>query len=146
MKSIILITIFSTLLFACSPQQSTSRELKIQSSSLSSNAQVKLSTSPFCLHVKFNNNYLYLYSENYAEGWVTDGACEADGSKRAVENIGIGWRYKGEGQSNNQCANSESCSFSERNYGIGKTIECAASSAKDGNQSAHVTTDGTACL
>lgn len=129
------------LVAGCAIQPPTTKEFKIESRS----AAATTLTNPFCLHVKYNNNYYYFYSENYAEGWVTDGRCEGDGPRRSVESIGLDWRYSGEGLSGKQCSNTESCSFSERNYGIGKTIQCSGSSARDGNQSAHATTDQLGC-
>ena len=108
-------------------------------------ALASVTQNTFCLHVRYSNNFYYLYSENYAEGWVTEGDCNTDGPRRSVENIGLGWHYKGEGQSNKQCSGSDSCSFSERNYGIGKTIECVVAAAHDGNLSAYNTTDPIGC-
>lgn len=134
-----------SLMFGCTPQAPSTQVTKIESSTLPSPAEAGVLANPFCLHVKYQNNYYSLYSENYAEGWVTDGRCDVDGPRRSVQSIVLAWRYKGESLSSKQCSSADFCSFSERNYGIGKTIECSSSRARDGNQSAHATTDHVSC-
>lgn len=146
MKSSLFILLCITMLsIGCTKKDSTTNEVKFDSSSLAAANHNETKATPFCLHVRYRNNYYYLYSENYAEGWITDGACSLNGPRRSIQNIGLGWRYRGQSQDNKQCTNVDSCSFSEKNYGIGKTIECSASTARDGNQSAHATTDPVAC-
>lgn len=126
------------------PPPPSTGEAKIDSSKLA-NPTIARATNPFCIHVKFHNNYALVYSENYAEAWATDGTCEAGGTKRAVQRIVVSWRYNGESLRSSECASAESCSFSERNYGIGKTIKCAGGGATDGNWSGSTSTDRVAC-
>jgi hypothetical protein len=139
------ITLSIWLVAGCAIQAPSIKELQIQSETLPSPAQDNVSGNQFCLHVKYSNTYLYLYSENYAEGWVTDGSCSVAGARRAVQTIGLNYRDKDEGLNGKKCLNAESCSFSERNYGIGKTIVCASTIARDGFLSAQVTTDHVSC-
>jgi hypothetical protein len=81
-----------------------------------------------CINVKYHNNYYLLYSENYAESWVS--VCGTD-QRIDVQEVGVGHKYTNDRYSGNGCSNTSSCSFSERNYGNAKTIECATGSVKD---------------
>jgi hypothetical protein len=145
MKSAMLALLCASFLVAgCSTRAPTLGEIEIDSTSTST-PESALNGGPFCLHIKYKNNWYYYYSENYAEASITDGACASPGSARQIEHIGLGWRYKGESESNKQCASTSICTFSERNYGVAKEINCVAASARDGNWSAHASTDHVAC-
>lgn len=142
----LIVSMFAAILFVsgCANQMPSTKEQKVQGTSVAG-IERNLSSNQFCLHVKYSNNYFYFYSENYAEGWVTDGSCNAEGGRRPVAITAVGYRYKGEPLQGLTCRNSADCSFSERNYGMGKTIECASASAQDGNLSARVSTDPISC-
>lgn len=127
----------------CATQAPTFKEVRTQSARTSEVGAA--AGGPFCLHVKYHNNWYYAYSENYAEAWVTDGACEAGGPRRAVQALSMNYRYKGEGLGGKNCPGADSCSFSERNYGIAKEIECASGSASDSGWGAHYSTDPIGC-
>ena len=100
---------------------------------------------PYCLHIKYNNNYFYYYSENYAETWVTDGPCSPEGGRRSLEAIGVAWRYEGQAARSKLCANTDSCSFSERNYGIGRTIFCSSGTATSKGRTTRLSSDPFSC-
>lgn len=104
-----------------------------------------MTVGQWCLHVKYRNNFYYFYSENYAEAWTTAGSCEVGGARINVNGMGLSWRYKGESLSSKGCSNTSQCDFSERNYGIGKTIACASARASLGTSRAFATTDIIGC-
>lgn len=99
----------------------------------------------FCLTVLYNNNFYYLYSENYVEGNTTEGDCDSKGPRTNI-GIALNWRYRGEGLQSKACDNNTSqCDWSERNYGVGKSIECVSGSAGRNGAKAWVSTDPVAC-
>ncbi|MNQ80221.1 hypothetical protein D3C85_951890 [compost metagenome] len=112
------------------PASNTTKYIKIDSSQAARDPTLPPEDTPFpkpfCLHIKYSNNYFYFYSENYAEAWITDGACSPEGKRRNIDSIGVVWRYSGQGTNSKLCKATDSCSFSERNYGIGKTINCVS--------------------
>ncbi|MFG1187895.1 hypothetical protein [Xanthobacter aminoxidans] len=98
----------------------------------------------FCLTVLYRNNYYYYYSENYAEANTTDGPCESNGPRTDM-NIALNWKYNGDRLQGKSCDNTSQCDFSERNYGIGKKIDCASATAGRNGWSARVSTDPVSC-
>lgn len=131
-------------LAGCVIQRPVPVEMKVDSVPLSSPAGS--ASEPFCLHLRFDTRRYYLaYSENAVEAWVTGGSCSSNGARRGVESINLGWRYKWEGLSGKQCTQQDSCALGEKNVVLGKVFECAMVTARDGEQSAHLSTDQVGC-
>lgn len=99
----------------------------------------------YCAHVRYHNVYAYFYSENYAEAWATEGDCGASEQRFQVDTIRLGFRYKGEGLRTKQCNGTDSCQFSERNWGTGKEINCAAATLNYRERRAEVSSNPAEC-
>ncbi len=88
---------------------------------------------PYCLTVKFDNNNFYFYSEVYAQAWVTHGTCESEGSTlRVPGTLRLEYLLNGGQVQSINCDAKAVCAYSERFYGIGRTLRCASAvSASD---------------
>lgn len=102
---------------------------------------------PFCLHVLYRNTFYAIVSDNRAEAWVTDGSCASQGARRVVNGIRLSWRHDApwDTQSNRQCLRTDTCRNHEQNVIEGKNIRCAAARVSEGNQTAFISSDQTAC-
>jgi hypothetical protein len=87
-----------------------------------------------CVNVFYQNNDFIGYTEVYAESYVThvtQNSC--DGPRVSVDELTVGYMYEDDNKINGRrCTNAESCSYSERFYGLNtKTIMCANATATD---------------
>jgi len=136
-----------TLLCACTlrPPMS-SEEHMIDSVSLTPEIAQGVIATPFCLHLRYNNQFFVAYSDNRTEAWVTDGACATPGARRPVDSVRLSWRYDWyDTQQTRQCMQTDGCRIDEQNVVEGRNVRCAAAQARAGNQTAFVTTDQAFC-
>ncbi len=131
------------LVAGCANRQPTLSEMRIQARRTADAATSP--ALPFCLHIKYANEFKYVFTQNDAQAWVTDGSCEADGPRRAVAELVVRWRYRYDSFGSKACTAADTCSLSEQNFGEGKTLSCVSGSARDGGYTAIASTDGYAC-
>ena len=133
------------LVAGCANRQPTVSELKIDSNRAVNAAATSSSSLPFCLHIKYSNEYKYVLTENNAQAWVTDGSCDADGPQRNVAELVVRWRYQHDQLGTRSCTAAAECSLNEQTYGEGRRLSCVSGSARDGGFEAGVSTDWYAC-
>jgi hypothetical protein len=106
-----------------------------------------ITAKPFCLHLRYSNEFYVAYSDSRTEAWVTDGRCDsAPADKRRVDGIRLSWWNDWyDTQTNRQCLNTDGCRMNDQNVVEGRNIRCASAQARDGNQTAFVTTDHAVC-
>ena len=122
------------------------QETRIDSVTLSTAATAGVGGTPFCLHLRHGNGFFVAYSRNRVEAWVTDGRCADQGPVRAVDAIRLNWRADfRDAQEGRQCMQTERCTHIEDNVVEGKFFRCATAAARQGNQSAYISSDETRC-
>lgn len=122
------------------------REIQIDSVTLSNEASAGVGGTPFCLHLRQDNQFYVAYSRNHVEAWVTDGRCTDKGPERAVDAIRLNWRADlRDAQEGRQCMQTERCTHTENNVIEGKFIRCATAAARQGNQAAYISSDEVRC-
>lgn len=125
---------------------SSSEEHMIDSVSLRPDLAQGVTSPPFCLHLRYHNQFLLAYSDTRTESWITDGSCASKGARRVVETIRLSWRHDWhDKQASRLCLQSDGCRINEQHVVAGRNIHCASTQARDGNQTAFVTTDHAAC-
>lgn len=137
-----------TLLAACTLRPPASaEELMVDSVTLSPALAQGVVAKPFCLHLRYSNDFYVLYSDNRTEAWITDGPCsDAQGARRRVAHIRLSWWHDWyDTQSNRQCLDHDICRMNDTQVIEGRNIRCASAQARDGNQTAFLTTDHTRC-
>lgn len=103
---------------------------------------------PFCLHIRYRNTFYGLYSDTRAEAWTTEGPCASTGARRVVDKLLLGWRHDAPWdtqQQQRQCMRTDVCSNHAQDVIEGKNMRCVMARATDGNQSAYLSSDQTAC-
>lgn len=122
------------------------REMQIDSVTLSVEATAGVSGTPFCLHLRHNNEFFVAYSRNQVEAWVTDGRCTDNGPERAVDAIRLNWRADlRDSQEGRQCMQTGRCTHTENNVIEGKFFRCVTAAARQGNQAAYISSDEARC-
>lgn len=121
-------------------------EVQIDSITLSTEATAGVGGTPFCLHLRHGNGFFVAYSRNRVEAWVTDGRCADPGAPRAVDAIRLNWRADfRDSQEGRQCMQVDRCTHTEDNVIEGKFFRCATAAARQGNQSAYISSDEARC-
>ncbi len=83
---------------------------------------------------------------DHIEAWVTDGRCTDKGPERAVDAIRLNWRADlRDAQEGRQCMQTERCTHTENNVIEGKFLRCATAAARQGNQTAYISSDEVRC-
>ena len=122
------------------------QETRIDSVTLSTAATAGVGGTPFCLHLRHGNGFFVAYSRNRVEAWVTDGRCADEGPARAVDAIRLNWRADWrDAQEGRQCMQTQRCIHIEDNVVEGKFFRCATAAARQGNQSAYISSDEVRC-
>lgn len=118
----------------------------VDSVSLRTDLAQGVTGQPFCLHLRYSNEFYVAYSDSRTEAWVTEGSCASNGARRPVEGLRVSWWNDWyDTQRNRQCLRTDSCRMNDQNLVEGRNIRCASAQARDGNQSAFITTDQTVC-
>jgi hypothetical protein len=136
------------LLSACAVRPIVSgEEHKVDSTALTPDLTQGVSSAPFCLHLHHQNTFLAVHSDNLVEAWITEGSCQNAGKPMAVDAIRVTLRYDWyDTQTTRQCLQSERCVFHEKHLVEGRNIRCASAQARQGNQTAFITTDQALCF
>lgn len=122
------------------------QETQIDSVTLSTAATAGVGGTPFCLHLRHGNGFFVAYSRNRVEAWVTDGRCADQGPARVVDAIRLNWRADlRDAQEGRQCMQTERCTHTEDNVVEGKFFRCATAAARQGNQTAYISSDEARC-
>lgn len=126
---------------------SSSEELMIDSVTLAEPLAQGVTAKPFCLHLRYTNEFYVAYSDSRTEAWVTEGPCsDANAAKRSVEGLRLSWWNDWyDTQTNRQCLQTDACRMNDQNVIEGRNIKCASAQARDGNQTAFLTTDHAVC-
>jgi len=118
----------------------------IDSVTLGTEATAGVGGTPFCLHLRHGNGFFVAYSRNRVEAWVTDGRCTDQGPARVVDAIRLNWRADfRDAQEGRQCMQTERCTHTEDNVVEGKFFRCATAAARQGNQTAYISSDEARC-
>ncbi len=125
----------------------SSEELMVDSVTLAPELAQGIVAKPFCLHLRYSNEFYVAYSDSRTEAWVTEGRCDsAKADKRRVDGIRLSWWNDWyDTQTNRQCLDADACRMNDQNVVEGRNIRCASAQARDGNQTAFLTTDHTVC-
>jgi hypothetical protein len=143
----LLMTASALLLTACAlPQPYSSEERAVDSVTLAPTIAQGVEAAPFCLHLRYNNAYFAVASESRTEAWITEGTCSQTGAARKVDTLRISWRHDFyDSQMTRQCVDTDRCVANLQHVLEGRNIACASAQARQGNQTAHITTDQAAC-
>ena len=118
----------------------------IDSVTLNHESTAGVGGTPFCLHLRHGNGFFVAYSRNRVEAWVTDGRCAEQGPARVVDAIRLNWRADlRDAQEGRQCMQTERCTHTEDNVVEGKFFRCATAAARQGNQTAYISSDEARC-
>lgn len=121
-------------------------EMQVDSVTLGIEATAGVGGTPFCLHLRHNNQFFVAYSRNQVEAWVTDGRCTDNGPERTVDAIRLNWRADlRDSQEGRQCMQAGRCTHTENNVIEGKFFRCVTAAARQGNQTAYISSDETRC-
>lgn len=122
------------------------REIQVDSVTLSVEATAGVGGTPFCLHLRHDNEFFVAYSRNQVEAWVTDGRCTDNGPERTVDAIRLNWRADlRDSQEGRQCMQTGRCTHTENNVIEGKFFRCTTAAARHGNQAAYISSDEARC-
>jgi hypothetical protein len=147
-KAAFAITIVAAMLVsACALREPYNHdERAVDSVSLAPALAQGLETAPFCLHLRYDNAFFAVASESRTEAWITEGSCGQAGAKRQVETLRISWRHDFyDHQLTRQCLDTDRCLNNDQHVVEGRNIRCASAQARQGNQTAFVTTDQAVC-
>lgn len=146
-RLVLVVTGLVASLAACTLRPpASSEELLVDSVSLRTDLAQGVTGQPFCLHLRYSNEFYVAYSDSRTEAWVTEGSCASNGARRPVEGLRVSWWNDWyDTQRNRQCLRTDSCRMNDQNLVEGRNIRCASAQARDGNQSAFITTDQTVC-
>ncbi len=126
---------------------SDGEEHMIDSVSLAPDLVRGISTEPFCLHLRHQNSFIAVRSANQVEAWVTAGTCQSAGKPMTVDAIRVTLRFDWyDTQTTKQCLQTERCLFKEQHVGEGRHMRCASAQARQGNQTAFISTDQVWCF
>jgi len=121
-------------------------EMQVDSVTLGIEATAGVGGTPFCLHLRHNNEFFVAYSRNQIEAWVTDGRCTDNGPERTVDAIRVNWRADlRDSQEGRQCMQTGRCTHTENNVIEGKFFRCVTAAARQGNQAAYISSDEVRC-
>src|SRR6218665_357502 len=121
-------------------------EVQIDSVTMSLEATAGVTGTPFCLHLRHDNEFFVAYSRNKAEARVTDGRGTDNGPERSVDGIRLNWRADfRDSQEGRQCMQTGRCTHTENNVLEGKFFRCATAAARQGNQAAYISSDEARC-
>ncbi|TAK85761.1 MAG: hypothetical protein EPO09_20075 [Aquabacterium sp.] len=125
----------------------SSEELMVDSMTLTPELAQGITAKPFCLHLRYSNEFYVAYSDSRTEAWITEGRCDsAKADKRRVDGIRLSWWNDWyDTQTNRQCLDTDACRMNDQNVVEGRNIRCASAQARDGNQTAFITTDHAVC-
>ena len=139
--------IAAALLSACAlPEPYSEAEVAVDSVTLATELAQGVEAAPFCLHLRYDNAYFGVASESSAEAWVTEGSCKEPGARRQVDNVRVSWRHDYQDiQATRQCVDTDRCRNHDQHIIEGRNIRCASAQARQGNQTAFVTTDQAYC-
>jgi hypothetical protein len=145
--SITVLSAAALLLSACALREPySSEERHVDSVTLAPALSQGIEAAPFCLHLRYNNAFFAVASESRTEAWITDGPCAQSGAQRQVEALRISWRHDfHDSQMTRQCLDIDRCVSNEQHVIEGRNIHCASAQARQGNQTAFVTTDQANC-
>ena len=152
MKPLLALTLTAATLLtaACAlPEPYTSEERAVDSVTLAPALAQGVEAAPFCLHLRYNNAYFAVASESRTEVWITEGACGQAGKTaepRKVDTVRISWRHDfHDSQMTRQCLDTDRCVANLQHIIEGRNIRCASAQARQGNQTAYITTDQANC-
>jgi len=137
----------TALLSACAlPWPYSQAEVAVDSVTLAPELAQSVTAPPFCLHLRYDNAYFAIASESSAEAWITEGRCADAGPARQVDTLRVSWRHDyQDAQGTRQCLDTDRCRNHDQHIVDGRNIRCASAQARQGNQTAFVTTDHAAC-
>jgi hypothetical protein len=121
------------------------QEVEVDSIALAPRLTYGVVATPFCLHLKYQNGFKVVYSDHQAEAWVTDGSCASKGARRKLETLALSWRYDTYTQQDKFCGNADTCTMNEHRILEGRLLQCVSARAREGDQSAFISTDQAAC-
>jgi hypothetical protein len=135
------------LLGGCSlyPLSPVTQELQVDTVALAPRLTYGVSSTPFCLHLRYRNDFKVVYSQHEVEAWATDGACAAKGARRHIETLALSWRYDGYTQQDKLCGSADTCTMADQRLIEGRLIQCVSARARDGDQSAFLSSDQANC-
>ena len=100
----------------------------------------------FCLHLRQNNHFFGLYSDNVVQSWATEGRCDTAGAAQRVAVLRLSWHYAySDTQDSLQCERDDHCNLNAKFVLLGQRVACASAAAQDGNQTAFITLDKVSC-
>lgn len=136
-----------TLVAGCALRPPQSSETQhIDSVTLHNDLVKGIGGKPFCLHLRYTNRYWGLYSDTRAESWATDGPCSSEGAPRPVETLRLSWWFDWhDAAEHRQCLSSDACRTHTQHVVLGRHIHCASAQARDGNQTAFLSTNHQQC-
>lgn len=119
----------------------------VDSVSLSPELARGVVATPFCLHLRYSNEFYVAYSDSRTEAWTTEGHCgDEKATRRPVETLRLSWWNDWyDTQTNRQCLQTDACRMNDQNVVEGRNIKCASAQARDGNQTAFITTNQSVC-
>ncbi|RTL26711.1 MAG: hypothetical protein EKK47_20655 [Burkholderiales bacterium] len=142
------IVLAAAALTACTLRPpASSEEMMIDSVSLSPELARGVVAKPFCLHLRYSNEFYVAYSDSRTEAWTTEGQCgDEKATRRLVESLRLSWWNDWyDTQTNRQCLQTDACRMNDQNVVEGRNIKCASAQARDGNQTAFITTNQAVC-
>jgi hypothetical protein len=148
LRAIFVLATLASALSACTlrPAKST-QEHMVDSVTLAPNLAQGVTAKPFCLHLRYSNEFYVAYSDSRTQAWVTEGRCDSSTvAKRRVDGVRLSWRNDWyDTQTHRQCLDTDACRMNDQNVVEGRNIRCASAQARDGNQTAFITTDQAVC-
>jgi hypothetical protein len=135
------------LLGGCSlyPTSPVTQELQVDTVTLAPRLTYGVTSTPFCLHLRYKNDFKVVYSQHEVEAWATDGVCAAKGARRSIDTLALSWRYDGYTQADKLCGSADTCTMADQRLIEGRLIQCVSARARDGDQSAFVSSDQARC-
>jgi len=145
-RSLLWSLVLITMMGCASKSDESGQEVRVDSVPLPLDKSSTDTGRPFCLHVRFENRAYLAYSNSHSKAWITDGRCDSAGPRRSVESMRLIWTYDtADNTSSRSCFAMDNCQFNERNIVVQRQLQCAAASAKDGQQAAVLSTNPALC-
>jgi hypothetical protein len=127
------------------PPLDSAQEVQVDTVTLSPRLTYGVTATPFCLHLRHHSGFKVVYSDHAVEAWATDGSCASKGARRSIDTLALSWRYDSYTQQDRLCGNADTCTMADKRVIEGRVIQCASARAREGDQSAFVSTDQARC-
>lgn len=121
------------------------QELQVDAVTLAPKLSYGVTATPFCLHLRHHSGFKVVYSEHAVEAWATDGSCATKGARRSIDTLALSWRYDSYPQQDKLCGNADTCTMADKRIIEGRMIQCVSARARDGDQSAFLSSDLARC-